>query len=195
MDKAKNKSHFTLFMIISVLIGQLSAFFGLKYALENHNTFEFIYSRLLAKEWSFEANLKAATTGAAMVGLVTVLNFNLTFIFRLFTLSPNPLLKTDSELVSLANTILRNTTEQSFAFLPIYLAWALNVCTETNSHELFIFPIVWCLARVVFTFGYIFQYFTGIITFRSIGFLTNVTVTLQLVLKLTGRDLFTLVKF
>ena len=180
---------------VSPIIGLGLSFFSLKCALKDHHKYSFIYQKYLPKELTFEENVKAAFLGTALIGMVVIFNFILTILLRYATSSPNPLLKKDSEIVDLCNLIARNTIEQSIPFFTIYLAWALNLCNNENKHELFIYPLLWTLGRAIFIFGYIFQYFTKIVTLRAFGFSINVMVTLHLLVRLTGHDILTLVKY
>lgn len=138
---------------------------------------------------SFDLNgkLELFFTLWAGLGLIlfgfTVLVMLCRVIFR-----ADPLNNRDPMIISAGNRAIQNTLEQSFIFMSVFGFWLLKYANESSLQLATGFAIAFFVTRVLYCFGYMIQGFTGLLVFRSTGYVLGVICYSLLILQFFKLD-------
>jgi hypothetical protein len=137
-------------------------------------------------EWSFEGKISflVGSFFYAALFLFGCVTFNM--LLRALLSKPNPFNDEDPHIISTINRVIQNTIEQSFIFFPLLAHFVLNVSTEKDSKQAFLFVLIFLAGRAIFLVGYLFLLVSKLIGIRVVGFVLNLTVNILLVVKFIG---------
>jgi len=130
------------------------------------------------------------TMEGKIIFLLKMLSFTAILIFiqtlfvgfsRLLTLSPNPQAEKDNSLINTFNKAIQNTLEQTFVFFALFSFWFVTIATEADAQRALHLVFLYLFARIVFTFGMLFNMITSIILFRSYAMHVNIVLIVYLI--------------
>ena len=106
----------------------------------------------------------------------------MTMFSRIFDKSPSPLIRNDSFKINLLNRIISNTLVHSMVFLMSFAYYLFNkVETADELNDAFLVGASWVLYRVVYVFSYFISVEIKISTFRTLGFMHSVAISVYFI--------------
>lgn len=141
-------------------------------------------------EWSFEGKISFLVESFFYAALFVFGCVTLNMLLRGLFSKHNPFHEQDPLIISTLNRVIQNTIEQSFIFFPLLAHYVLNISTEKDSKQAFIYVLLFLTGRAIFLLGYLFILVSKLIGIRILGFLINTTVNILLVVKFIGCQHF-----
>ncbi|KAL4487914.1 hypothetical protein ABPG72_022774 [Tetrahymena utriculariae] len=123
--------------------------------------------------------------GYMLATFVLILTFSVMFI-RVSTGRSNPISFQDPKIIITLNRIIQNTLEQGFIFMLNYAFFIYFNCDQLRVLKSFVLACLFIKARYIFLFSYVIGAFTGITSFRAIGFAINVIIQITFALENFG---------
>ena len=129
--------------------------------------------------WNFDEKITFIYSSIIIVAITLFLSSSLASLVGIFT-------TTESQLEYVMNRAVKNTLEQSFAFLPLFGFWVLKVSNEETKHLAISFILLFTISRVLYCFGYFFLWLTDLFIIRSSGFACSLACNSILIAYLFG---------
>ncbi|KAL4469436.1 hypothetical protein ABPG74_004689 [Tetrahymena malaccensis] len=123
--------------------------------------------------------------GYMLATYVLILTFSVMLI-RITTGRSNPISFQDPKIIITLNRIIQNTLEQGFIFMLNYAFFIYFNCDQLKAFKSFILACLFIKARYIFLFSYVIGAFTGVTSFRAIGFTLNVIIQITFALENFG---------
>jgi uncharacterized MAPEG superfamily protein len=188
----------TKFLLLNYLLMPFAIagiYLGAKYLFQHDfNKSHCFYVEHITKhfptEWEFKDKLNVVVSAVAHTGLFFLASVLLTMFGRILSGRGGIGGKRDQDnnYIKVCNRVLKNSIEQTYIFFGIFTYWVLKVSSKGDSKEAVLIVTAFLLGRILFLVGYLFNLITGIFVIRAAGFLLNLLIIVQLLLKIFALD-------
>lgn len=136
---------------------------------------------LIPNNFTMEGKIVFILKMLSFTAIVIFVQTLLVVVSRLLTLSPNPQAEKDNSLINTINKAIQNTLEQTFIFFALFSFWFISYASEADAQRALHLVFLFLFARIVFTFGMIFNMITSIILFRAYAMHVNLVLIVYLI--------------
>ncbi len=192
-DSEKSSTAFNIINVALIPLGYIAGLFFMSHMLRHDfRSCGCKYTEELSKvvyPSTFDLNGKLELFFTLWAGLGLIL-FAFTVLVMLcrVILRADPLKFADPMIISAANKSIQNTLEQSFIFMSVFGFWLLKFANESSLQLATGFAIIFFLSRVIYCVGYLVQGFSGLLVFRSTGYVMGVVCYSLLILQFFKLD-------
>ncbi|EAR88602.1 mapeg family protein (macronuclear) [Tetrahymena thermophila SB210] len=123
--------------------------------------------------------------GYMLATFILILTFSV-MVIRIATGRSNPISFQDPKIIITLNRIIQNSLEQGFIFMLNYAFFIYFNCDQIKALKSFVLGCLFIKARYIFLFSYVIGAFTGVTSFRAIGFTLNVIIQVAFALENFG---------